>query len=510
MKISFLQTESYRKGLFYSSGFNVLAKILAFSQSLVIAYYFGTKSETDVFFYCLSSVGLISIYFGSLNHTVLIPEAMRIRVQESNEQAIIFLNFFLYLYSFISMVLTLILLANPIKIFSILSNFNENTLNISKELVFYSIPLLMLMNLTSYLTDILTSYKYFTIPMIAAMVNSLFVLLFIFLFHNSLSILSILWGLIFGYMLNIVLLTILLKRMGWAFKFKFIKINLRIKKNIFYAQLGNITTTVGSFLPLFLISGFNSGIIAALNYGQKISTIPDQFFTTQMSQVIAIKFNELSAKKDYSTLNKTFFESLSTLVFILIPISLVLFFFPAIIVKVLYQRGQFDQNSVKITSEFLKYFGLLLPFLAINTIISRLFTASQKVRINFFSQIVMIIIFIPTLYFLLKIMGPIGYPVAVLCYLCISILLISIFLIKKNFPFINLMAISHLFVKILFINIFIIAPFFVLAKYFEINSMVFVLFIVYYISILFFLNYKYAFCLQINELQKKYFFNTNR
>lgn len=484
----FLRTESYKKGIFYSSGFNVLAKILTFSQGLVIAYYFGTKSETDVYFYCFSTITLISIYFGSMNHTVIIPEAMRIKVQNSDEDAMSFLNFFLGIYSFIIMLLTFILLINPIKIFSIISNFNSNLLNINKQLVLFSIPLLFLITLTTYLTDILTSYKYFTIPMIAATINSLFVLLFIFLFHNSLSILSILFGLTCGYILNIVFLLILLKRMGWIFKFKFIKISLLNKKNIFYAQLGNITSILGSYLPLYLISSFNPGIITALNYGQKVANIPDQFVTTQVSQVMGIKFNELYAKKDFVKLNESFKEAASFLMFVSLPISFIFFLFCELIIKYLYMRGAFDKHSVIITSEFLKYFGLILPFIALNTLGTRLLMASQKIKASFYSQIIINVLFLILLYFLIKKIGPLGYPLSILIYLPISVLPYSYFLFKYLFPEFEYFKVINSFFLIAFLNILISTPIYILIRY-EMHGILFFLFsVLYYLISLIFVN----------------------
>src|SRR5574337_1257270 len=95
----FLRSESYKKGILSSIALNVIAKGLAFVNSMVVAFYFGAQSKTDVYFYCYATVSLLVGFIGSLDNSVLIPEAMRIREQENAKKATEFLNFFLYLYS---------------------------------------------------------------------------------------------------------------------------------------------------------------------------------------------------------------------------------------------------------------------------------------------------------------------------------------------------------------------------------------------------------------------------
>ena len=93
--MSFLKIESYQKGIAISSFFNIIAKIILFVNSIVIAYYFGTQTKTDIYFYVMSSIiGLIVTLISGLNLAVLLPESMRLREQESKEKSMQFLNFF--------------------------------------------------------------------------------------------------------------------------------------------------------------------------------------------------------------------------------------------------------------------------------------------------------------------------------------------------------------------------------------------------------------------------------
>src|SRR5256885_464037 len=95
----FIKAESYKKGIFLSTVFNIVNKGLVFCNSLIIAFFFGAQLKMDIYFYSYNTIVILSTFITSLNASVLIPESMRLRTRQGEEPAIQFLNFFLYLYS---------------------------------------------------------------------------------------------------------------------------------------------------------------------------------------------------------------------------------------------------------------------------------------------------------------------------------------------------------------------------------------------------------------------------
>ena len=461
--MNLFKIESYKKGILISTIFNFLAKLIGFLNSIVVAYYFGTQGKTDVYFYSFATLSLIAAFIINLNGLVLIPESMRIRELEGLSKSISFLNFFIYLYLIISILFACILLYDPIQSFTFISKFNYTLLHDNLKILIFITPLFTFIVVSSLLTEILTSFKYFTIPMIAAVINSLLSLTFVIAFHKSLDVLSIVLALSLGYVINILLLVFLMKKqLNWNFKFKLIKIRKLVLKNLFFAEAGNIISVLGTYVPLYLISGFNQGVITALNYGRNLANIPDQFITAQVSSIAGIKMNEVFAKKNDHHINEVFTNSMNLLFFILIPISLIFYFFSTEIIVLVYKRGAFNHESVIQSAAFLKYFGLILPFIALNSISSRLFTAGQKIVVNFYAGLIVNCLFLLILFIFINRIGPIGYPIAMLTYLPISVFVVNYFLIKKYFTSLNFLNIIILYFKILILNITIGAPVFFL------------------------------------------------
>jgi len=99
-----IQSESYRKGTARSVLFNIISKGILFLLTIIIARFFGSNIKTDIYFFVFATMILFSGFINSIDMAVLIPESMRIREKESNDNAISFLNFFLLIYFLIGVV----------------------------------------------------------------------------------------------------------------------------------------------------------------------------------------------------------------------------------------------------------------------------------------------------------------------------------------------------------------------------------------------------------------------
>jgi putative peptidoglycan lipid II flippase len=448
-----LKVESYREGIILSTVFNILNKGLVFCNSLIIAYFFGAQLKMDIYFYAYNTIVILAAFITSLNSSVLIPESMRLRAQEGGQQAMFFLNFFLYTYVFVTLLVCLLFFINPVSAFHAVSDFPRGSLQQQARILYLSVPLIFLMPVINLMTDIMTSYKFFSIPMIAGIINGIFSIIFIVLFHGLLDVSSLLVGLLLSYSLNFILLfSLMKKKLNWNFGFRRLKIEKRIWRNIAFAQAGNITSSLSAYAPLYLLSGFSSGIITSLNFAQQISSLPTTLVTNQFSAVAGIKFNESYAEKDFGKINRSFLSTANFLMFILFPVAGIFFLFPSQIVSVLLEHGAFGKQGVAYTSLFLKYLGLLLPMLVINTLFARLFMASHKIMESFWYQVCFNIVLITSLYVTINRFGFAAYPITLVCVHILNILCCYL-LEKKYFGMIRYEQVLRKMLLLLLVNL---------------------------------------------------------
>jgi peptidoglycan biosynthesis protein MviN/MurJ (putative lipid II flippase) len=436
MKKSLFRSESFKKGFILSSALNFFSKFIAFFNTVVIAYIFGTSTATDVLFFCTGFIGAISAFLTALNSSILIPESMRIKEQQSLMASQQFLSFFMYLYIAVTFLLMAAVMVNPQWIFSHVSKFNLAVLDRNAPILYLAIPLLILITINSFYTDILISYKYFSISVLSSFLNSVSSIAIVVCFHKHLHVLSILFSMLFANILQLILSVVIMKtNLNWSFRYSTASIRRKTIIDGIVAEIGNFSTLLANYLPLFLISSFSAGILSSVNYASRIPDFIALFITAQFGMVTGIKFNELYAQKRNLEIGDTFVIASAFLQFILIPICILAFIFSHDIITIVFGHGAFDPNSIANTSEFMKYFVLVLPLTAHNTLVARLFMATQKIRNSFGFQMIMGAIMCLAIFTCIKLVGPAGFPVGVLVAFLISVLAATI-IMKRNFAFI--------------------------------------------------------------------------
>ena len=434
MSQDFLRIESYRKGVFYSTTFNALAKSIGFVNNLAVAFYFGAQANTDVYFYSLATILAVTGFLTNLNSAVLIPESMRLRIQRGAEESMSFVNLFLLAYCCVGIAIGGVVMADPVGLYTVFSRFDSTILRSNLIILQFSAPLFFLVLITSFLNDVLTSLKFFTVPMIAGAMNSAICLVSIVSLQGSLGTTSIVIGMTCGYASQMLLQLILMKwLLGWSFKTKLPGLSRRLAKNIMFAQTGNFATILSGYVPMFLFSGFSSGVIAALNYGQKVVDVPTALFTVQLSAVVGIKLNEHFAKGETDSFSHAFTRTGRIMMLFLVPLSVTIFLFSDDVVTILFRRGAFDKSAVALTSIFLRYLILLLPLYAINTLVARVFMASQKIKEAFRYQVFMNVLLICGVVLGVRQYGVLGYPIALLSIYSLNVFFLQ-YLLRRYFP----------------------------------------------------------------------------
>ncbi|HSB74266.1 MAG TPA: lipid II flippase MurJ, partial [Terriglobales bacterium] len=335
-----LHSESFRQGVVLSSAFSLGAKAIAFLVNPAIAFYFGAGGRTDVYFFCLTTVGVLAGLLASLNSSVVIPQATHLLVQKGAAAAQGFLNVFLLLYCGLALLVAAAAMAQPVAVVAGISQFAPEALAGHALMIRCFAGVLWLMTVSSLLSDILFSYQYFTLPMLCSGGTSALSLAMLITLHGRLGMLCVPAALLAGQLIQVVLLVVLMKRaLAWRFSRLQVREAAVIRKDLALAWLGNVSSSLNYYLPSLLLSGLSPGTLTALAYAQSAAAIPDTLVTRQCSAVIGIKFNMLCARRDYANVNRVFVSSAEFLHFLLLPAACLMALFSRDIVGLLFARG---------------------------------------------------------------------------------------------------------------------------------------------------------------------------
>lgn len=449
-----LKTESYKKGVVISTLLNIVAKGIAFLNTLIITFYFGAQFQTDVYFYIIAVVSLLCSTINGIDLLVLIPESMRIREQESEKKARQFCNFFLWSYLCIGVFFCLLVAISPVSFYSLFSKFDFEKLQAYKQMLYFGSVIIIFQLLNSLLTSILTSHKYFTVSIIAGLINSLFAILFTIVFQQKFGISATLFGVLLGYAINFLMLVwVMRKRLRWDFFDAVMMKDKKVWKNIGLIQVNFLPVWIKNYLVIFLLTGLGAGVLTALNLAQNIALLPEVFILSQVISVAGIKFSELNAKKDHPSISQLFGYLFTLLLTIIIPIAIVFCICSKEVISIAYLRGSFTADSTEITAYCFFFLAIIIPFKVADILFSRLFTALQlysvAVLFAFIAHALFALLtYVLTTYFKLQ-----GYFWSLIAgnYLFVSAAFVLIIKIKAGY-LINRTLLRNLY-KLLFITV---------------------------------------------------------
>jgi len=498
-----IKAESYTRGIVLSVLFNIISKGILFLLTVIVARYFGSDIQTDIYFFVFSTMVLFSGFINNIDTAVLIPESMRLREKEGDDKAAAFLNFFLLIYILIGIGFTGIMYFFGTTVFGLISKFPEQVIITYRNYFWLGSFFFIFHVITSYLNNILTSLKYFSVSLVISSVKSGIAIVCIFLLKAEYDVLSVIFGGLISYVVNLLIQVYILYRIpGWKFIFKKPKTSRSIWGNVFYSELGQITTIAASMFPLYLLSGFGSGIISAMNYGKNIADIPNTLVTSPLTNVVGVQMNEQAAQRNYAGMNVTFLGISKLMVFILVPMGCFMFVFAEQIVELFYLRGSFTRESVVESAKFMQLLSVTVFSIGINAVVTRIFIAMQAIKQAFFYQVVLSVFLIITTWICTSHYGAYGYPYAIVIMNLINFLSMY-FICRKLAPQVNYADLFKYTVLVIFINAIIATGLFFAIHYIQAVSLVKVISGLFlYLLILLMVNKKLALNLELVNILK--------
>ncbi len=440
-----IKSESYKKGVVVSTLLNVFAKGIGFLNTLIIAYYFGTNIQTDIYFFVFTVALLLTGIINGMDGLILVPEGMKLREQEGETASQEFYNFFVYLYAGIGLLLATVIFISPGFFYSLFSKFETQALEQNSNLLYIGIIIIVFQLLNSLLSTILISYKYFSATILTGLINSVFAITFTLVFHSKFGIAGTLLGISIGYAINFILLILIMKRYQ---KWDFLRVKWMKKKevwgNIGLMQVNVLPIWIRNTIALYLLSGLGHGIITAVNLGQQVSAIPDILIIAQLISIASIKFNSLSALKSHEELNAIFLRVCEWGISITMFISFVFILFSTELIGLLYGRNSITPDSLRNIEIVFAFSIACLSVKFIASICTNLITSAQKVRATFFMSVITHSLVTIAIYFLIQYFGLIGYLVGINLHFYLFFLFFYV-LLKKTMPYIEYRKIFKLF-----------------------------------------------------------------
>jgi len=246
-------------------------------------------------------------------------------------------------------------------------------------------PVILLLGLNGLLVGVLQSYDHFTIPAISPAVwNAVIIVLLVVLaphFHGDNEIYAYAVGILAATVVQVLLAFGALGRIDFRLQVRIDWHDPRIRQ-VFMLMLP-ITIGLGIVnLDQLINSAFGSLVSneapRAIDNAFRVYMLPQGMFSVAVATVLFPTLSRMASKRDPAAMRSAVGNGMRQINLMLIPAAAFMVALPTPIVKLLFERGEFNARSTHLVSIALFWFAFSLPFGGLNLLLTRTFFAVQR------------------------------------------------------------------------------------------------------------------------------------
>ena len=356
---------------------NILARLLGFIREIVITNQYGASTTADAiakaytipnFIYLVVGGGLTTAFI-SVYHSTKLDKALYVRKSLTT-----------VLVATVSITVTLIIFADP----TLRLLFNTRSAEeyaLVRNLYLWMMPSSIILVLSTWMSGLLNVNGKYNLSSIAVLLyNAAFVGIAVLLTScfgpESYGI-----GALFGALLMGGFLYSGLRKS----KLYSLKPSFGMSEDV--KRLWVIALPIlfgGASLQFYILihrivsERFEEGVTTAVNIASKSTGLPQAILMTAVTTVIYPLLSKKEGAGDMETIRALYKKGLLYLVALLVPTMAVAYFFAEPLISLVFERGEFNRESVLLTVPIFRAFSLSMFFLAANTYITRFYYAKAN------------------------------------------------------------------------------------------------------------------------------------
>ncbi len=380
---------------------SLLCRVFGFLREIVIGNNYGTDVESDAYFMAIRIFTIFALLFGYMWTTTYTPIYTRAYGdgtdrKEADRLTTNLLN--ILILAAIVVTALLEIFAEPVA-HLIAPGFDGAKLKMTVNMCRIIFPALPFYGLYYYFSAVLNSQKKFAIVEGVTIFVGLGVIMGLYIFKGMFGAYAISVGAFMAYFLQFAfMLPSIIKSYKYRPQSPLINFKEEKTKEFFKllapSAIGVAASEINNIIDSMVASTLvDDGKVAALNYSQRINTFAISVLVTPIITVIFTKLSEIAKDKEenkddgFSVSLRNGIEAISM---IAIPVTALVMASSTEIIKIIYQRGAFDENSVKMTAFSLMWYIFGLAFYGYKTLFNRAFYALKNTVIPMIAGFIVI------------------------------------------------------------------------------------------------------------------------
>ena len=361
----------------------IIAKVLGFGRELVLASSYGASMYSDAYLTAMNIPVVIFTTIGTTLGTVFIPMYFEVHNDLGEVEALNFTNNVFNIVISICALLAILgfIFTEPlVKVFAM--GFKGETLKISIDFTRITIIGIVFTGLSYVMTAYLQIKNNFTVPGLISVPKNIIIITSIILSVKYNPYIMI-WGTLLGISTEFLFQLPFAIQSGYKYQ-PYINIKDKYIKKMSWligpVLIGVAVNQINTMVDRTLASTLEEGSISALNYANRLNGFVMALFITSIAAVIYPMLSKLSSKDNKEKFISTIVQSINSVILLVIPISVGAIVLATPIVKLLFQRGEFDARATSMTAIALIMYSIGMVAFGLRDILGKVFYSLQDTK----------------------------------------------------------------------------------------------------------------------------------
>jgi len=373
-----------------------LSRIAGLVPEIVAASYFGVSGAMSAFTVAFQVPNLVrSLFADAAIQAAFVPVFTEQLEKGNKREAFRLASTLIFLVTLILGALTaLFILAAPVLMPLFVPDSNETVTDLTVALSRILFPILVLLGVTGMVVGILNSYDRFGVFAISPFFwNVAIIAVLVGLapaFPEDKEIYAYAIGVLVGTVIQLAMPVVDLRNTPFGVR-RALTAPFRVRRADW--RDSNVRRVLLLMLPVTLSLGLiNFNLLinstvgflvsenapAAIDKAFRIYMLPQGIFSVAVTTVLFPTLARFAARREFEDLRATMANGMRQIVLLLIPAAAAILVLSEPMVRLVYQRGEFDAASTDLVATALFWFALSLPFNGLFLLLSRTFFSLQR------------------------------------------------------------------------------------------------------------------------------------
>ncbi|AGB20120.1 murein biosynthesis integral membrane protein MurJ [Thermoanaerobacterium thermosaccharolyticum] len=359
-----------------------ISKVTGFLREVVLGSKFGTTKDVDAYNMAQNIPMVLFAAIAASIGTTVIPLFSEYLTKRGKDKAFEFINNLLNVIILMTVVFTVIgAIASPIIVKIMAPGFKGDVYYETLKLTIILLPVMIFVAVSNIITGALQSLQHFAVPAMIGIPYNIIIIGTALMYGTKYGIYGVAIATVIGSIVQILIqLPVLLK---FGFKYRFV-LNLKdesVRKVIILAipvLIGTSIQVINTYVDRMIASYLPAGSIAALNYANRL--IGFDIFSMAIAIVIYPMLSRYFASNNIDEFIKGIKMAVKAILYIMIPVTVGAIIFRVPIIRILFERGAFDERSTYLTSIAFMFYSLGMTANGLRNVLSRGFYSLKDTR----------------------------------------------------------------------------------------------------------------------------------